>query len=60
MRGTLRQQGGGSVTVKKRGVAITPEELTAKLKLKGDAARTLVLTRYQGQPVVLICDLYAA
>lgn len=56
LRAYLRQRGVGQVTVKKRGMAMTPDELIGRLKLKGDAARTLVLTRYQGQPVVLICE----
>lgn len=60
LRAYLRAQAVGQVTVKKRGVAITPEELTAKLRLKGDQSRTLVLTRYQAQPVVLVCADYTA
>jgi THUMP domain-containing protein len=56
LRAYLRERGVGHVTVKKRGAAITPEELIAGLKLKGDESRTLVLTRYQGQPIVLICE----
>lgn len=30
----------------------------AQLKLKGSESRTLVLTRYQGQQIVLICEDY--
>ena len=56
LRAYLRERHIGIVTVKKRGAAITPEELIAGLKLKGDESRTLVLTRYQGQPIVLICE----
>jgi SAM-dependent methyltransferase len=52
----LRERNVGNITVKKRGVAMTPEELTAALKLKGDEARTLVLTRCKGKPIVLICE----
>ena len=48
----------GQVTVKKRGVAITLEELVRKLKLRGSQSRTLVLTRCAGQPVVLVCADY--
>lgn len=55
LRAYLRERNVGRVTVKKRGTAITPEELIAGLKLKGDESRTLVLTRGQGQPIVLIC-----
>lgn len=56
LRATLRAQNVGRVTVKKRGTAVTPESLIPQLKLKGDEARTLVLTRCRGRQVVLICD----
>jgi SAM-dependent methyltransferase len=56
LRAYLREHHVGHVTVKKRGSAITPEELIPKLKLKGSESRTLVLTRCQGQPIVLICQ----
>jgi hypothetical protein len=55
LRAYLREHGVGSVTVKKRGSPLTPETLIPQLKLKGDEARVLVLTRLNGQPVVLIC-----
>jgi SAM-dependent methyltransferase len=56
LRAYLRARNIGTVTVKKRGSPITPEELTRKLKLKGDESCTLVLTRYQEKPIVVICD----
>jgi hypothetical protein len=56
LRAYLRERGVGQVTVKKRGTAITPEELIAGLKLKGNDTRTLVLTRLQGRPIVLVCE----
>lgn len=56
LRTYLRERNIGTVTVKKRGSAITPEELIAGLKLKGDGSCTLVLTRLRGAPVVLICE----
>jgi hypothetical protein len=58
LRAYLRERNVGTVTVKKRGSALTPEGLTADLKLKGDASRTLVLTRYNEYPIVLICADY--
>lgn len=58
LRAYLRERNIGRVTVKKRGAAITPEQLTAQLKLKGTEACTLVLTRLRGEPVVLICTDY--
>ena len=45
LRATLRERNVGQVTVKKRGSALSPEELIAKLKLKGDNSRVLALTR---------------
>lgn len=56
LRAYLKAHGVGRVTVKKRGVSLTPEAVIASLKLKGPEARTLVLTRCQGQHVVLVCE----
>lgn len=55
LRAYLRELHVGNVTVKKRGSPITPEELIPQLKLEGSESRTLVLTRYRGNPIVLIC-----
>lgn len=60
VRAYLAAGGVGKITVKKRGHAMTPEELTAGLKLKGTESRTLVLTRYAGNPYLLICEDYRA
>ncbi|MBC7870509.1 MAG: SAM-dependent methyltransferase, partial [Chitinophagaceae bacterium] len=59
-RAYLRERNVGTVTVKKRGSALTPEGLIADLKLKGDETRTLVLTRCAGRPIVMICSDYLA
>lgn len=56
LRAYLREHHVGKATVKKRGIAVTLEELITGLKLKGDESRTLVLTRHMGNPVVLICS----
>lgn len=56
LRAYLRERGVGRVTVKKRGSAVTPETLIPQLKLKGDEARALVLTRVRGRQVVLVCE----
>lgn len=56
LRAALRERDIGRVTVKKRGTAVTPEALIPQLKLKGGQARTLVLTRWQGRQIVLICE----
>lgn len=58
LRAYLRERDIGVVTVKKRGSAITPEGLLADLKPKGDQSATLVLTRFNGTPIVLICADY--
>lgn len=58
LRAYLKERGVGPITVKKRGSPITPEELTARLKLKGDQSTTLVLTQHAGTPIVLICADY--
>jgi hypothetical protein len=58
LRTYLRERGVGQVTVKKRGTAVTPEMLIPQLKLKGDASRTIVLTRFRGAQIVLICADY--
>lgn len=55
LRKRLRQRDIGRVTIKKRGSPITPEELSRKLKLKESQSATLVLTRYEDAPIVLIC-----
>jgi SAM-dependent methyltransferase len=56
LRAALREQNIGRVTVKKRGFPMSPEELQAALKLKGKAACALVCTRFEGNPIVMICD----
>jgi hypothetical protein len=54
----LRAEGVGHVTIKKRGVPMMPDKLLPKMKLEGDESCTLVLTRYKGAAIVLICDDY--
>ena len=45
LRSFLRARGIGRLTIKKRGVQISPEQLRPRLSLRGDAEATLVLTR---------------
>jgi hypothetical protein len=54
LRALLRERGVGRVTVKKRGTAVTPEQLRPALRLRGDAEATVVLTRVAGEQSVLI------
>jgi SAM-dependent methyltransferase len=56
LRTLLRQRGVGRVTVKKRGTAVTPEQLRPALRLRGDAEATVVLTRVAGEQSVLIVE----
>jgi hypothetical protein len=56
LRDLLRRRGVGRVQVQRRGSAVDPDELTRKLRLAGTARRTLVLTRVQGRPWVVVAD----
>jgi hypothetical protein len=56
LKAYLRENSVGRVTVKKRGHAMTPEQLQAALKLNGRGEeRIVVLTRVKGEPAILIC-----
>jgi SAM-dependent methyltransferase len=55
MRGELRARGYGDVVVKKRGVAVVPEELRRRLALGGGGpTATVVLTRTTEGPLALL------
>jgi hypothetical protein len=54
LRAALRERGIGRLTIKKRGVAIVPDELRKRLALAGDAEGTVVLTRVAGKGVCLL------
>ena len=54
LTGWLRERGVGRVTVLKRGSTVDSDELTAKLKLRGDGHRELILTRCGGKPAVVV------
>lgn len=55
MRAWLRARGYGDVIIKKRGVAVVPEELRAALRLGGSGpTATLVLTRTDDGPLALL------
>ena len=57
LRRYLAERGVGHITVKKRGFAMSPEALIARLRLRAGAeARVLVMTRHQGQPIAIICQ----
>lgn len=54
LRARLRSLGVGSVTIKKRGSPIEPEDLRRMLRLDGSEHRVLILTRIGTDPVVII------
>lgn len=56
LRSYLREHDVGRLTIKKRGTAVTPEQLRGQLGLKGSAEATIVLTRVAGAQHVLVVD----
>ncbi|MPZ93940.1 MAG: SAM-dependent methyltransferase [Propionibacteriales bacterium] len=56
LRAALRERGIGVLTIKKRGVDITPEVLRKRLALHGDATATIIITRLSGKAAVLLVD----
>nr|WP_233221695.1 class I SAM-dependent methyltransferase [Streptomyces carminius] len=54
LKALLRERGVGTLTVKKRGSAVEPEELRRKLKPSGPNAATVFLTRVAGAPTTLL------
>jgi len=55
LREVLRQRGVGAVEVRKRGSAVDVDDLTARLRLRGDARAVVVLTRVADRPWALVC-----
>lgn len=56
LRAALRRRGVGTLTIKKRGVDVTPEVLRKRLALRGDSAATIIMTRAAGRGTVLLVD----
>ncbi|BCL13945.1 methyltransferase [Micromonospora sagamiensis] len=56
LRALLRDRRVGRVEILKRGSALEPERLRRDLRLVGDQAASLVLTRVAGAPTVLVCQ----
>lgn len=56
LRSALRARSVGTLTIKKRGVAVTPEELRRRLSLRGDEAATVILTRTPRSAVALLVE----
>jgi hypothetical protein len=55
LRDVLRERGVGAVEVRKRGSAVDVADLTARLRLRGDARAVVVLTRVADRPWALVC-----
>lgn len=54
LKALLREREVGTLTVKKRGSAVEPEELRKKVKPRGPHAATVFLTRVAGAPTMLV------
>ena len=52
----LRERGIGRLEIKKRGVDVDPAALRTSLKLRGDEAATLLLTRIGAKRVAILAD----
>jgi SAM-dependent methyltransferase len=56
LRAALRQRNIGTLTIKKRGVDVGPEQLRQRLALHGDEPATIVLTRVAGDGTALLVE----
>jgi SAM-dependent methyltransferase len=54
LKTALRERGIGALTIKKRGVDVSPEQLRSRLALRGDDEATQVLTRVADEGVALL------
>jgi len=52
----LRERGIGTLEIKKRGVDVDPAALRTRLRLRGDGAATLILTRVGGARTAILAD----
>jgi hypothetical protein len=55
LREALRERGVGAIEVRKRGSAVDVDDLTTRLRLRGDARAVVVLTRVADRPWALVC-----
>jgi hypothetical protein len=56
LRQALAARGIGTLEIKKRGIDVDPAQLRTRLKLKGAASATIVLTREAGRHVALLVE----
>ncbi|HSH05645.1 MAG TPA: SAM-dependent methyltransferase, partial [Anaerolineae bacterium] len=58
LRQYLRQRKIGSVTIKKRGSPLNPDQLRQQLRLKGRHHALFFLSQHEGNPIVIIASPY--
>ncbi len=56
LKAALRERSIGTLTIKKRGVEVVPEQLRKRLDLHGDNTATLVMTRVAGAGTALLVE----
>ena len=56
LRQALAARGIGTLEIKKRGIDVDPAALRTRMKLRGDASATIVLTREEGRHVTLLVE----
>jgi SAM-dependent methyltransferase len=56
LRAALRARNIGTLTIKKRGIDVAPEQLRQRLGLHGDETATIVLTRVAGEGTALLVE----
>jgi hypothetical protein len=56
LRRVLRELNVGVVDIRKRGSAVDVEDLKRRLRLDGERAATVILTRVLDRPWALVCD----
>ncbi len=56
LKAALQDLGVGTLTIKKRGVDVVPEQLVKRLKLKGRVTATVVMTRVDGEGTALLVE----
>ena len=56
LRTYLRGRDVGTLTIKKRGTAVVPEQLRRQLDLRGSTKATIILTRVAGSQQVLVVE----
>jgi predicted RNA methylase len=56
LRAALRTRDVGALTIKKRGIGVTPEALRSRLRLSGSKAATIIVSRTPTGAVVLLVE----